>query len=58
MLLAVDIGNTNITLGVFEGEVLKATWRIYTKIDQMPDEYAMLLLFVYVQEDCTQRTNQ
>ncbi len=44
MLLAVDIGNTNVTLGVFAGEQLRATWRIGTRINQMPDEYAALLL--------------
>jgi len=44
MLLAVDIGNTNITLGIFEGENLRATWRIATVVDQMPDEYAVLML--------------
>ncbi len=44
MLLAVDIGNTNVTLGVFEGEVLRATWRMATDVHQMPDEYAALLL--------------
>ena len=27
MFLAIDIGNTNITLGVYEGERLRATWR-------------------------------
>ena len=30
MLLALDIGNTNITLGVFDGERLAATWRLST----------------------------
>ncbi|MFC1940346.1 type III pantothenate kinase [Chloroflexota bacterium] len=44
MLLAVDIGNTNVTLGVFEGDRLRATWRLATHIHQMPDEYAALLL--------------
>ncbi len=44
MLLAIDIGNTNVTLGVFEGEELRATWRLATDIDQMPDEYAIILL--------------
>jgi len=44
MLLAVDIGNTNITLGVFEGEELRATWHLATAISRMPDEYAALLL--------------
>ena len=44
MLLAIDIGNTDITLGVFEGEELRATWHIATGIHRMADEYATLLL--------------
>jgi type III pantothenate kinase len=44
MLLAVDIGNTNIALGVFEGETLRATWNVATDIDKTADEYAVLLL--------------
>jgi len=43
MLLAVDIGNTNVTLGVFEDKKLCATWRIATRINQMADEYASLM---------------
>lgn len=43
MLLALDIGNTNITLGVFRGEELKATWRIATDLARMPDEYGLML---------------
>ena len=44
MLLAVDIGNTNVAFGVFEGEKLRATWRMATDVNQMADEYAALLL--------------
>ncbi len=44
MLLAVDIGNTNVTFGVFEGEELRTTWRVATNVNQMADEYAALLL--------------
>lgn len=44
MLLAVDIGNTNISVGVFARDKLKATWRIATGIHRMADEYATLLL--------------
>ena len=44
MLLAIDIGNTNIALGVFEGETLRATWNVATDIDKTADEYAVLLL--------------
>ena len=44
MLLAIDIGNTDTTLGVFEGEELRATWHMATGIHRMADEYAALLL--------------
>jgi type III pantothenate kinase len=44
MLLAIDIGNTNVALGVFEGETLRATWTVATDIDKTADEYAVLLL--------------
>ena len=44
MLLVFDIGNTNITLGVFNGEKLRATWCMATDVHQMPDEYAALIL--------------
>ncbi len=44
MLLAVDIGNTNVTLGVFEGEQLRVTWRMGTDVHRMPDEYFSLLI--------------
>ncbi|MFQ5861100.1 MAG: type III pantothenate kinase [Dehalococcoidia bacterium] len=43
MLLAIDIGNTNITLGVFQGESLKATWRLATEPRTQPDEYGLTL---------------
>lgn len=41
MLLAVDIGNTNITLGVFEGEHLRSTARLATQSDKTSDQYAV-----------------
>ncbi len=44
MFLAIDIGNTEITLGVFEGEELQATWHVSTEIHRTVDEYAALLL--------------
>ncbi len=44
MLLALDIGNTNITVGVFEGERLRATWRLSTDTSKMPDEYGVTLV--------------
>jgi len=44
MLLAIDIGNTNIIFGIFNEESLLTTYRTSTRIDQMPDEYALFLL--------------
>jgi len=50
MLLAIDIGNTNIILGMFKDEELRATWRIATGIHRMADEYAVLLLSLLRQQ--------
>lgn len=44
MLLCIDIGNTNIKLGLFDGDRLGAHWRIATERSRLADEYAMLLL--------------
>ncbi len=44
MLLAIDIGNTNITLGLFDGERLGPCWRWRTIHEKMPDEYGILLV--------------
>ncbi len=44
MLLAVDIGNTNVKLGLFRGEELVANWRLETDRLRMSDEYAAMLL--------------
>jgi len=43
MLLTIDIGNTNITFGLYEGDTLGPRWRIRTIHDKMPDEYGILL---------------
>jgi type III pantothenate kinase len=42
MLLAIDIGNTNVVLGVFEGQKLSENWRVGTNTRITPDEYAMI----------------
>lgn len=44
MLLAIDIGNTNVTCGVFQGDKIVTTWRISTAIHRTHDEYANLML--------------
>jgi len=42
MLLVIDVGNTNIVLGVFDGEVLIKDWRIRTIRDTTADEFNIL----------------
>ncbi len=42
MLLAIDIGNTNVVLGVFDKEKLVENWRVSTNTQITPDEYAMI----------------
>ena len=43
MLLAVDTGNTHTVLGLFEGETLRADWRIATRKDTTADELGAVL---------------
>lgn len=43
MLIAVDIGNTNIVLGFLEDNETVGTYRITTKADHTSDEYGLLL---------------
>lgn len=42
MLLVIDIGNTNITMGVFEEDNLKASFRMMTQVPRTSDEYGLL----------------
>ena len=44
MLLAIDVGNTNITLGLYDGDDLGPRWRLATDHDRMPDEYGITLV--------------
>ncbi len=44
MLLTIDIGNTNITIGLYDGETLGPRWRLATDHERMPDEYGLQLL--------------
>ena len=47
MLIALDIGNTNITIGVFQDKTLKASWRLNTDTHRLPDEYAVTLINLF-----------
>ena len=43
MLLTLDAGNTNITIGAFDGTKLTGRWRLRTIRDQTPDEWGILM---------------
>src|SRR5256885_6342716 len=43
MLLAIDVGNTNIVLGVFEGATLVQSWRLQTLRERTSDELGLLV---------------
>ena len=41
MLMTIDIGNTNISIGVYQGDVLGPRWRVSPDHNRMPDEYGL-----------------
>jgi len=43
LLLAVDVGNTNVVVGVFKDDELRATWNLFTDVYKTADEYTVLL---------------
>ncbi len=43
MLLAIDIGNSNVVFGVFDGDRLREHWRVGTNTQITSDEYAMIV---------------
>ena len=43
-MLTIDIGNTNITLGLYQGEQLGPRWRLATDHERMPDEFGLQLV--------------
>lgn len=43
MILVIDVGNTNMTLGVYQGEKLEATFRMMTKTPRTSDEYGVMI---------------
>lgn len=43
MLIAVDIGNTNIVIGLFQGRVLRHEWRLATQAGRTADEYGLMV---------------
>ena len=47
MLLTIDIGNTNITLGLYDGDTLGPRWRLATDHNRLSDEYGILLINLF-----------
>lgn len=44
MLLAIDIGNTTVALGVFQGKALVKEWRVRSEREKTADEYSIMML--------------
>ncbi|GAF66495.1 pantothenate kinase [Bacillus sp. TS-2] len=53
MILVMDIGNSNIGIGLYEGDQLKYHWRIATVRQKTEDEYAVTLRSLFSQESLT-----
>lgn len=53
MLLVIDLGNTNLTLGLYQGQELKLHWRLATDQARMPDEYGIQMLSMLEHGGCT-----
>jgi type III pantothenate kinase len=53
MLMTIDIGNTNISLGVYQGEKLGPCWRVNTNHNRMPDEYGLQMNGLLEHENLT-----
>ncbi len=47
MLLAIDVGNTNIVLGVFDGDRLAESWRLATLRERTADEVGILVTHLF-----------
>ena len=44
MILVIDVGNTNIAFGVYEGRKLLNHWKVSTDRDKTSDEFGMLMI--------------
>ena len=61
MLLAIDIGNTNVVCGLFEGSTLRGHWRVrWIFLHRVANEVYQLFHFTFVLGKClfVRRTNQ
>jgi type III pantothenate kinase len=51
MLLAIDVGNTNIVLGVFDGDTLVRSWRLQTSRERTADELGLLVDALFAHDE-------
>ena len=58
MLLAIDIGNTSTTLGVFDGDDLVVSWRIASDIKRSEDEYGIVIKNLIKDSDLLQKITE
>ncbi len=58
MLLAIDVGNTNIVLGVFDGDRLTNSWRLQTLRERTADELGILVTQLFGQSGVDKDTHQ
>src|SRR6056297_2528848 len=60
MLCAVDVGNSNIVIGLYDGNEWRARWRLATVADRTVDEYWLLMLSLFrkkqIEEGILERT--
>ena len=54
MLMTIDVGNTNITVGIFRGDHVVTSFRITTKLSRTSDEYGILLINLLEQNQVKQ----
>lgn len=55
MLLAIDIGNTNLVFALCDGDKVRAQWRIRTDAHRSADEYAVWLFALMAREKLTEK---
>jgi len=51
VLLAIDVGNTNIVMGVFDGKRMVESWRLFTDKKKTSDEYRLLIAQLFHQSE-------
>ncbi len=47
MLLVMDVGNTNVKIGVFDGDKLIKSWRVSTEAKRTADEFGLIILDLF-----------